>query len=80
MSVELIGIFVPLNDITLYSADVSPKPQPAAAPVAPAPVGPGASGCPGTPPASGTSGRTGSGNLSSTRQSPSPLTEHTTQH
>lgn len=56
------------------------KPQPAAAPVAPAPAEPGAFGCPGTPPASGTSGHTGSGNLSSTRQSPSPLTEHTTHH
>lgn len=79
LSVKLC-IFVSMYNITHDMIDVSPRPQPAAAPVAPAPAGPGASGCPGTPPASGTSGRTGSGNLSSTHQSPSPLTEHTAHH
>lgn len=79
ISVKLC-IFVLINDITHYMTDVSPKPQPAAAPVAPAPAGLGDAGCPGTPPASGTSGHTGSGSLSSTRRSPSPLTEHTTHH
>lgn len=53
MSVKLC-IFVPIYNKTNNIIDVSPKPQPAAAPVAPAPAGPGASGCPGTPPASGT--------------------------
>lgn len=56
---------------------VCPKPQPAAAPVAPVQAELGVFGCPGILPASGTSEHTGSGNLSSTPQSPSPLTEQT---
>lgn len=60
-------------------ACVCPVPQPAAAPVAPVPAGLDVFGCPGNPPASGTSEHTGSDNLSSTQQSPSPWTNHKTR-
>lgn len=63
----------------VFTVLLSPVPQPAAAPAVPVPVGLGVFGCPGTPPASGISERTGSDNLSSTLQSPSPWTDHTTQ-